>query len=52
MEIGEDRSWETSNIKLLRTVNDNQLKFDRHVPKLCFDKEDQIFRLLKKKSTS
>ena len=33
--IGEDKIWETSNIDLLGIVIDNQLKFDRHICKLC-----------------
>ena len=46
-DIGEDRIWETSNIKLIGKVNDNKLKFHRHISKLCsnannkrFDKND------------
>ena len=33
--IGEDKIWETSNIELLGIVIANQLKFDRHICKLC-----------------
>ena len=32
-DIGEGRFWETSNIELLGTVIDNQLKFGKHVSK-------------------
>ena len=32
-DIGEDRFWETSNIELLGTVIENQLKFGKHVSK-------------------
>ena len=34
-DTGEDRIWETSNVKLLGIVIDNQLKFDRYVRNLC-----------------
>ena len=32
-DIGKGRFWETSNIELLGTVIDNQLKFGKHVSK-------------------
>ena len=33
--IGEDLIWERNNVKLLGITIDRDLKFDKHVLKLC-----------------
>ena len=42
-DIGEDKIWETSNIELLVIVIDNQLKFDRHISRLCSNAKNKCF---------
>ena len=42
-DIGEDKIWETSNIELLVIVIDNQLKFDRHISRLCSNTKNKCF---------
>ena len=34
VEIGNDRIWESSDVKLLGVTIDNELKFDKHVSKI------------------
>ena len=34
-KIGKDKIWESSDVKLLGVTIDNELKFDKHVSKIC-----------------
>ena len=34
-KIGNDKIWEYSDVKLLGVTIDNELKFDKHVSKIC-----------------
>ena len=34
-KIGNDKIWESSDVKLLGVTIDNELKFDKHVSKIC-----------------
>ena len=34
-KIGNDKMWESSDVKLLGVTIDNELKFDKHVSKIC-----------------
>ena len=35
IQLGEDKIWESGQVKLLGVTLDNQLKFDRHVLNIC-----------------
>ena len=34
-QVGGDKIWESINVKLLGVTIDRELKFDKHVPKIC-----------------
>ena len=45
--IGEDLIWERNNVKLLGITIDRDLKFDKHVLKLCSKANQKLSALSK-----
>ena len=35
LNVGETQIWEKNQVKLLGMINDNKLKFDDHITKIC-----------------
>ena len=35
-KIGDDKIWETKEVKLLGVTINNKLKFDNHIANICF----------------
>ena len=48
-KVGEDKIWESAYVKLLRVTIDKELRFDKHVPKIC-SKASRKLSVLARKS--
>ena len=40
--IGDNKIWESNAVKLLCVTIDNKLKFDRHIPYICFKANQKL----------
>ena len=41
-KIGDDKIWESDEMKLLRVTIDNKLKFDNHIANVCFTANQKL----------
>ena len=41
-KIGDDKIWESDEMKLLRVTIDNKLKFDNHIANVCFTTNQKL----------